>query len=285
MPFRPELWAFWAYLFGMPHVFASLHTLADREYLDFYGSKLLVICVVFLALPFVTTHFLGASTLFLIFMGFAVYHTVVQQFGIALAALKQKPDVYYKLWKWSAIGVGLVLYTMIYSSPIPMALDIFNPARIWMVIGGGLLLATCLFTACVLMWKSNNRVGAAHVFVNTALVALDFALFQQGYFVFIVIVGRVIHEFTAWHIYATHDKNRAAKNKPNLVIKALSFSRIPAYPLSILAAFIIGIAVTYGLNLSLATNLILSLSLIHYYSESFIWKNGTIHRESLRFSQ
>lgn len=124
-----------------------------------------------------------------------------------------------------------------------------------------------------------------HVVANTAMIATEFILFHYGYFAFVIILGRVIHEFTAWHIYATHDRNRNLGAAPNLLFRAFGFTRLPVYALSILLAFAIGIALTYGIfQTGLAASLLVSLSLIHYYTESFLWKGGSIHRRSLQFS-
>lgn len=286
IPFRPEMWAVWTYLFGMPHVLASMHTLVDREYLTFYGWKLLWIAIFFLALPFVVADTFGDQAMFAIFMAFIVYHTIAQQFGIALAAMRQKPGVLFGVWKWGAVGMGMALYAMIYSSPIPIAIDMLSPYRAPLTIIAGGLLSAFLVATVALLWRvRGNRIGMAHIGANAAMIATEFALFQQGYFAFVVILGRVIHEFTAWPIYATHDHNRNLAEPKNMLFKAFGFARIPPYVLSILLACALGFALTYSLELlSIAAPLLVSLSLIHYYSESFLWKRGSIHRRHLSFS-
>lgn len=285
LPFIPEAWVVWIYLFGMPHVVASMHTLADREYLSFYGAKLFWLVAFFLALPIVVTQAVGATAMFLIFTAFIVYHTVAQQYGIAFAALRQKPTVVHTIWKWSAVGVGAALFAMIYTRPFPLALQTASEGRAVLLWIAGILLAANVLAGAALMRSARgNRVGIQHVAVCTAMMVTEVILFVQGYFALVVILGRVIHEFTAWHIYATHDRNRNLREAPNLLFRAFRVTGIPVYLLSIILAFAVGIALTYGLLQFTATaSLLVSVSLIHYYIESFLWKSGSIHRRHLRF--
>lgn len=286
LPFRPESWLLWIYLFGLPHLFAGFNMFADREYLQFYGWKLAAITLIFLAIPLAVLNLLGNTAMFILFLSFIVYHTISQQFGIAIVAMKQRPGKLFQAWKWSALGVWACLYSLLYTEPVPLALVHSSPIKSSLIQISSVLLIACLFTGAILMWRSSNKIGAAHVFANMSLIACEVALFHAGYFFFMIFIGRLIHELTAWHIYATHDSNRSAVGKPNLIIKAMRFTKLPVYVLSIFAAFLIGAAVTYSASLfTLGTSLIISLSLLHYYSESFLWKNGTIHRQHLGFTQ
>ena len=286
LPFRPEVWVVWIYVFGMPHVFASMQTMMDREYLEFYGWRLAGIVLFFLALPATITTITGPMALFIIFTAFIVYHTITQQFGLALAALKTKPGALFFAWKWGAVGVGLVLYSMLYTLPFPIALDYYSDQRNLMVSMSQILLAISLGAGALLLWTNrSNRPGQIYIIANSAMIATEFLLFSYGYYAFMVIVGRFIHEFTAWPIYATHDHNRNLTSKPNFLYRAAGLTRIPVIGLSIILAFALGIAFTYSASVfSVIAPLIVSFSLIHYYTESFMWKRGSIHRRHLAFS-
>lgn len=289
LPFRPEKWAFWIYIFGMPHVFASMQTMLDREYVTFYGWKLLWLTVFFLALPLVVMNYVGGMAMFLIFTGFIVYHTIAQQFGITLSVLKPKPTVlFYTLyygWKWGAIGVGLALYGMLYTTPVPIAFQFSSPEYFILLLAAKVFLGMMAVCGFALAWiYRSNKLGMAYIGANMAVMATEFALFQLGYFAFVVILGRVIHEFTAWPIYATHDSNRNLTTKHNWLYRSLSGTRIPTYWLSIILAFVLGWILTYSASaFKVLAPVIISLSLIHYYTESFMWKGGSIHRRFLSF--
>lgn len=285
MPFRPEKWAFWIYIFGMPHVFASMQTMMDRDYLTFYGWKLLWITLFFLALPLVIMNFAGGMAMFLIFTAFIVYHTIAQQFGITLSALKSKPGAFFYMWKWSAIGLGLALYGMLYTPSFPIAFKFGSLEHTIILQLAKNLMVLMIVSGLALAWANRtNKMGCAYIVANTAVMASEFALFQLGYFAFVVILGRVIHEFTAWPIYATHDSNRNLTVKHNWLYRSFQGARIPTYWLSIILAFLLGWILTYSSNaFRFLAPVIVSLSLFHYYTESFMWKGGSIHRRFLSF--
>lgn len=285
MPFRPEKWALWIYIFGMPHVFASMQTMMDKEYLRFYNWRLIGAALFFLALPIVVSNLAGGMAMFLIFTAFIVYHTVAQQFGLTLTALKAKPDATFYVWKWSAIGLGLVLYGMLYTTPLPIAFKFSSVEYHLLLLIAKILLVAIVASGLLMAWLYRaNKMGLAYLGANTALMATEFALFQMGYFAFVVILGRVIHELTAWPIYATHDKNRNSEVQHNWLYRAFKKTRIPTYWLSIALAFALGWILTYSTSVfRMLSPLIVSLSLFHYYTESFMWKGASIHRKFLSF--
>lgn len=286
LPFRPEMWIWWIYVFGMPHVLASMNTLIDREYLSFYRWKLVYVFAGFLALPLVLGWLAGPAAVFAVFAAFIVYHTIAQQFGIAIVAMRRKPGSLYRAWKWSAVTTAILLYAMLYTQPVPLALVNASPLRGWLTQMAGVLVVGHVVAAAALAWHvRKNRLGLAHVAANTVMVLVEFYFFVEGYFVFVVMLARIIHELTAWHIYATHDSNRAKQGAHNMLFRVFAFTRIPVYVLSIALAFALGVALTYGVGrLQAAGSLLISLSLIHYWMEGFIWKGGSIHRRNLAFS-
>lgn len=286
LPFRPEAWIWWVYLFGMPHVVASINTLIDREYLSFYSWKLAYVAGACLALPYVLGWLAGPQAIFVLFAAFIVYHTVAQQFGITIVAMRRKPGTLFRVWKWSAVGAALSLYAMLYTLPMPLVFVDDSPLRSMLTGTAEILFAGHVASGLALAWIARgNRLGVAHIAANTLLIAAEFYFFSQGYFALVVILARIIHEFTAWHIYATHDSNRALSGNHNLLFRAFAFTRAPVYLMSIGLAFAIGLGLTYGLlRLDTAGMLVVSLSLIHYWMEGFLWKGGSIHRRNLAFA-
>lgn len=285
LPFRPEAWIWWIYLFGMPHVVASMNTLIDREYLSFYSWKLAYVVAACLALPYALGWLAGPHAIFVAFAAFIVYHTIAQQFGITIVATARKPDRLFAVWKWSAVGAALSLYAMLYTLPVPLVFVDDSPLRSMLTSAAQIMLVCHVVAGAMLTWLTRgNRLGVAHIVANTLLVSAEFYFFHQGYFAFVVILARIIHEFTAWHIYATHDSNRALAGAHNLLFRAFAFTRAPVYLLSIALAFAMGIALTYGLlRFDTAGLLVVSLSFIHYWMEGFLWKGGSIHRRNLAF--
>lgn len=283
-PFRPESWVVWFYVFGMPHVVGGIQMFADKEYLQHYGWRLLLVFVVCLAVPPVVVSMFGQQYLFVIFMLFIVHHTVAQQFGLTLVALKRPPEVVFHVWKWTAVGVGVVLYSMLYFVPFPLVYFDQYGLRDPLILVGEILLGLFLLASVGLVWKHRgNGLGIAHVGCNAALILTDCYLFYVHYFFLVVIIGRVIHEFTAWPIYVIHDLNRNMVSRPNWLFRSFGWVASPAV-LSLVFAFGLGFALTYAMTLvSALSSVVVSLSIYHYYTEHFLWRRDGLLRKHVNF--
>jgi hypothetical protein len=282
-PFRPESWLLWIYLFGMPHVIMGMQMFADKEYLQAYGWRLLRILVTCLVLPPVVIALFGDDYLFAIFMGFIVYHTVAQQMGLTLVALKKSPDFFFYVWKWAAVGIGAILYVMMYWR-FPMALIDRYGLREPLMMVGLWLLVVGVFAAGVMMWRNRaNRLGVVYIAANVALIGADCLLFYMHYFFLVVVMGRIIHEFTAWPIYIAHDHNRnrvVVHNWLYRVFKGVG----PVGMVSLVIAFAVGFAVQYTASVvPFVTSVVVSLSIYHYYTEHFLWRRGGLLRMNVGF--
>jgi len=282
-PFKPEEWIIWVYIFGMPHVITGAQMFADTEYIKMYGWRLFRILAICLALPLVVVPVFGAEYMFVIFMAFIVYHTVAQQFGLTLAVLKKAPTTAFYAWKWSAIGVGSVLYLMLYFAPIPLAY-VNNEWKDLLVLSAKVLLAITVLSGIAVIWENRtNKLGSWYVGLNIALIFTECFLFYMHYFFLIVILGRIIHEFTAWPIYIAHENNRNLTVKHNWIYRMFG-DFIPITILSVALAFAIGFALLYITKLlPFFASVIISLSIYHFYTEHFLWRRDGILRESVKF--
>lgn len=283
IPFRPESWLIWIYLFGMPHVVGGMQMFADSEYLKKYGCWMARILVFFLALPVVLAYVLGEKAVFFVFVAMIVYHTVAQQLGLMLTALKRGPDVYFYALKWSMVGLSAIIYLMMYWAPVPLVF-VDDANRSLLMLMAAMLMAGVVVAAGGLMWKNrSNRFGVFCVFANMALVGTEFYLFFEGYYLFVVVVGRVVHEFTAWPIYMVHDHNRGIAGGKNWLFEPFR-GALPRSVLTLVVAFGMGIALTYLLvSVPVLASVIVSLSLYHYYTESFLWRKESLLRRHVAF--
>lgn len=282
-PFRPEDWIIWVYVFGMPHVIGGMQMFADKEYLKVYGWKLFRIISLCLVLPPLVSVFIGEQSMFLIFMMFIVYHTVAQQFGLTLVALKKKPDFFFYVWKWSSIGVGAVLYMMLYFVPFPIVLS-DNGVREPLMLFGKILLGIVVLAASIIMWRNRtNRLGMVYVASNAVLIFTECYLFYMHYFFLVVILGRIIHEFTAWPIYIAHDHNRNLVDTKNWIYRLFKNSFAPAV-ISVISAFVLGSVLTFTVSsIPFMASVLVSVSIYHYYTEHFLWRRGGILRNHVNF--
>ncbi len=282
-PFRPESWLLWVYLFGMPHVIGGMQMFADKEYLQAYGWRLMRILGVCLVLPPLVIALFGDDYLFAIFMGFIVYHAIAQQMGLTLVVLKKSPDFFFYVWKWTAVGIGAILYVMMYWR-FPIALiDRYGLGEPLMDVGL-ILLVVGVSAAGVLMWRNrDNRLGVVYIAANVALIGADCFLFYMHYFFLVVVMGRIIHEFTAWPIYMAHDHNRNRTLAHNWIYRV--FKGVgPVAVVSLVLAFAVGFTVQYAASMvSFVASVVVSLSIYHYYTEHFLWRRDGLLRESVGF--
>ena len=282
-PFRPEEWVIWIYVFGMPHVIGGMQTFADTEYIKRYGWKLMRIMIACLLLPILVWVVFGWQSLFVVFTLFIVYHTVAQQFGLTIVALKKAPGFLFYVWKWTAVGVGVLLYLMIYSEPHPIAV-VDNGLRGPFITVIEMLLVINILSAAALVWKNRtNKIGVLYLIANASLILVDCFLFYMHYYFLMVIVGRIIHEFTAWPIYVVHDHNRNSVDTKNWIFSM--FDRlIPPAIMSLIFAFSFGFALTFiASKMPYFSLLVISLSFYHYYSEHFLWRRDGLLRKHVAF--
>lgn len=280
LPERPEYWSIWIYIFGMPHVFASFLLLADKEYIQEFKSNIIISASILLSLPPLLSLFFDFYVIFFIFTAMIVYHTVAQQFGLSLIASRSKPNFAHKANTILASLVGVVLYTYMYSNDqfsfaVEHKADLVSLAKVLFIIVTGLSLFQFI--------TSNTRQGRIFVFLNWLLIGSILGFFLAGLEVLSIIIGRIIHEFSAWIIYGVHDHNRNLLNSHNLAYKYLP---IPTQYAGIVLAFVFGIAITFvsESHASFLAMLIISFSLFHYWIERFIWKGKSGPKQNVRFS-
>ena len=117
IPTQPEDWPFWTVIFGLPHIIASLITMADREYLNHYRRSLLWPMLLFAGIA--SAGYLGPQpvsyNLLFVFLGFyTIYHVLAQQLGLTLMMMGVPPCRSYRLWKWLSIIAGMAIYMNVY---------------------------------------------------------------------------------------------------------------------------------------------------------------------------
>lgn len=280
LPTHPEYWPVWIYIFGMPHVFASFILLADEQYWNEFRSKLIASGIIILLIPPVFTMFFDFYYLFFLFTALIVYHTVAQQFGIALIVAKIRPDRWHVVHTFAGSIIGVVLYTYMYSDA---RLDFVMPLKSYFIDAAwGLLLLVGGITARQFI-RANTPAGKMFLLCNFTMLLTMLILFSYGFQLLSIVIGRIIHEFTAWYIYSVHDHNRNADTRHNIIFRR--FPMLPARYAGFILAFALGIAFTFlseEFNQFLAL-LIVSFSLYHYWIEGFIWKGASGPKQQVVF--
>lgn len=280
LPMRPEYWSIWIYIFGMPHVFASFILLADKQYWQEFQAKLVVSGIIILMIPPVFTLFFDFYFLFFLFTALIVYHTVAQQFGIALIVSKIRPDRWHIIHTFAGSFIGVILYTYMYADA---RLELIMPFKPYLIDIAWVLSILVAGVTVRQYMRATTSAGRLFLLCNLAMLVTMLILFTYGFQLLSIVIGRIIHEFTAWYIYSVHDHNRNAVVHHNVVFKR--FPMIPSRYAGFILAFTLGIAFTFlseQFDHFLAL-LIVSFSLYHYWIEGFIWKGASGPKQQVYF--
>lgn len=310
LPVTPGQWALWAIIFNFPHIVSSLMTLIDREYWTFYKSKLIKALAGFSALVLTITYAVPAlasslvnsvvqAAFFTFFATYTMYHVLSQQFGIGMMMMRVTQTNRYQLWRATATIATTCLYFLVFArDPLSKivisgiaAIDVLKVASLVMVFVSTLV-------ALTLIKQSKRRLGSLYCLANVLMLWVTWAFMMLDYTVFVILIPRLVHDLTAFIIYATHDHNRNKVEKPNLLYRY--FQWLPLSPLILCP--LLAIAVANGIEsstawvdsqllvaglppfLQISVQVIFIASFMHYYIESFVWKRESIHRHHVGFT-
>ena len=280
LPYSPEANRLFTVFFVLPHLLGSAMTLLDKEYVQFYKSKLGIplpfIAVATVLLPIVV----GIRTTFLIYAVYTIYHVLTQQIGIT-RMLARNVDVNFWIWKWLTIGIATLAYLYIYRWNLPVEMkEILTSAGVKPVLNRVFLVLLVVLTyyAWKAAGKSGIRLGVYYLWSNYALLVTGIGALVLNYPFFTIFLFRVVHDFTAFAFYISHDYNRNLTGPKNSIYRLLKFLPIPIFVVAPLLAIAFGNIVKEIETFKYLTLVIDGLFLFHYYSEGVIWKRDTIHR-------
>lgn len=290
LPREPSHYLLFELVFGWPHIVASTIVLATNgEYVSAYRRKLLVASTVIIAFFTVGYFALPYTLLFFIAATATIVHVLKQQIGIGRGAARTGSRL-YTVWGWAAIGTGVVLYNALFLK----ALDPYRPV---LVPVAALLAAVTVGLAVRLHRDITSALGRRFLWANTALVVTSMLLYSAGYGLLAIAVPRIIHDTTAFAFYVLHDANKhgsGARNRLHRLAARVpggTFWVTPA--LAILAAYLLsghGDALVHQLSGGVLADTVPKpvslgvlgyLGMMHYYYESFTWKNGSPYRKHI----
>lgn len=251
-PKNPEDLLIWHIFFVFPHIFSSLITLADKEYIAFYGRRfgyaLLAIGIVVLlfnvAVPLVFTGEteVTLSLLFFVILAFAtMYHVLSQQLGVSMTLMKLKTAARsYELWRWLNALAGTFLYFMAFAGMLLKDSWLFG-SNMYDVCRDAALLLMIFANAqgIFLALKARTRVGLLYAFANIIMLTAIYVMIALGYSFFAIVIPRVIHDVTAFSIYSVHDRNRNVMAARNYFYRFLAFLKLSPLILCVVMAVVI----------------------------------------------
>jgi hypothetical protein len=184
-------------------------------------------------------------------------------------------------WKGTMLVLGVLIYAGLYlDTNLPEASVAGLDPHALVVLAGALLWLLLAGVSAVLARSAVDRCAVAYVWSNVAMMGAVLFAFVCRYPVFILLIPRVIHDFTAYLVYFNHDRNRNAGRRHNVLYRGaghVAFWMLPA----------VSIGLAYGLQgngfpIFIAVNFFLTF--MHYHIEAVVWRRPHLHRRSLELT-
>jgi hypothetical protein len=292
LPTSPESFFIVQLLFGTPHIIASSVILfGNSAYLRAYWLRVVLFSLLLLLFfgggyLFIPDHY----TVFLAVVGAAtILHVIKQQVGVGKGLCRLSSWI-YDAWGWAMIVFGSILYYAIYSD------HGFSADMKFWVDGILLALAGLIFALTVICHlRIKTALGRYYLWANGLMVLQSGLFYAEGYSFLAILAPRLVHDLTAFTFYVAHDVNRHRMHPQNLLYRLASKLRLgifwvcPAF--AVLLTFVIGryadpladfvMKPVLGHNFEYPVSFLIVgyLSMLHYYTEVFTWRQGSPYRE------
>lgn len=276
LPRTPETFVLYALLFGTPHILASFFSLADRDYLAAYGTRLTVkLPLLLISIGLITYFFTPVGIL--IFVAYTMYHVVFQQAGLSLV-FGAKFSKAFGAWRALPVLFITMGHMAVYYPDLIAFMDGWSGPLLTVLVSSFVLLSFYLYG------RIPSVRGKLYFAATSATFVGSYLLYLWGYPLFSILLVRFVHDVTAFIIYAAHDHNRAVAGKTNLIYRFFPKRVLPVFLATPLLAIMLGYVITHPPFSHTGFMLILLLGIAHYYIESFVWKRDTIHRSHVSFA-
>lgn len=262
-------------VFELPHVFASFLSFFQKEYITQYKKHLYlgIPLTLLLFLVLVGANFYLAITVYLIV---TLFHVTRQLTGIA--HFYGVPKNYWHGWWTWLLTAGLAsMYIVMQPGFVPAA---YHELLLIIVQITILLSAAC---GLRLLFDTKQTFGRWYIILAILMSAVSYGMLVLGYAFLSVLIVRVIHDVTAFMFYINHEMNNNNKLVQNWLYKY-----VPCLPWSLIV-IVPAIAIGLGLilrssieNVQVLFAIVMTVSFIHYYLESVIWKRDSLHRKNIR---
>lgn len=281
LPLDPRVFVWFILIFMVPHILASFFSFAEREYFNFYKSKLLRGAQIAVVLGLFIPALLGATVIpIVVFATYTMIHVFMQQSGISKSLMRNVTNS-HRYWQYIGISIATMLYIYLLVPAAGFRDIIDNSYLIKIILTAAIIVYTIL--AFRIVRKSKTELGKVYFLGSHIVPILGVFYVATGYPILALIVPRVIHDLTAYTYYITHDNNRFKQEQANVIYKSTSRFRLPIF----LANPLISIALAYAivqLNSTAVLSVLTCVFFLHYYTESFIWKNDTLHRMQIGYT-
>lgn len=278
LPRKPEDYAWFSFIFNLPHIVASFVTHADRDYIRHYKYQLARSAFLCVTISAAIVYFISLEVFFACFSVFTIYHLIMQQYGIALMLAKRAPNLFFQLWRWLSLAAASSLF-----------LGVYRPEQAWWDAAGYVIMIfaipfAVLFYRQQLRGKDVSRVSKLYYIASCAIPAGACLAGSVGYPFIMVMIPRFIHDATAFAFYAVHDHNRNLIYDHNWLYRILR----PLHISPLVLCFPLSVALTWYLALHEYDSLpvmafLLFITLVHFHMEGYMWKRAAPHRKHVSF--
>jgi hypothetical protein len=281
LPLDPRVFVWFILIFMVPHILASFFSFAEREYFNFYKSKMLRGAQLAVVLGLFIPALLGATVIpIVIFATYTMAHVFMQQSGISKSLMRNVASN-HRYWQYLGISIATMLYIYLLVPTAGFRDTIDTSFPIKTLLTATIIVYTIL--ALQIVRQSKTQLGKTYFIGSHMIPIMGVFYVATGYPMLALIVPRVMHDLTAYTYYITHDNNRFRQEQANVIYKSTSRFRLPIF----LANPIISIALAYAivqLNSTAVLSVLTCVFFLHYYTESFIWKNDTLHRMQIGYT-
>ena len=275
LPKSPDEIFIFSMIFTTPHVLASSFSFFDIAYIKYYKKQLRAPLLFIIAVAIILPNIIGFTLFAGLFIVLTIIHTVGQQFGMSLMLTKAN-NINFQLWKWSGLAIAIPIY-------LDIAFDLSSRFLLGNIMFYLSLFLFIPFTTFTILYtaKCKQSIGYIAIWLNYLLVLNSCFLYYIKYTFFTFLTLRIIHDCSAFAFYMVHDQNRNAQQFNNFLYRPLSRLGVPILILCPLFAITLSYLYNQNRGVYWLEILIVILSLFHYYTDSFTWKNGSLHRQAI----
>lgn len=284
LPHKPEDYAWFSFIFNLPHIVASFVTYADRDYVRHYKWQLARSAMLCITISSALAFFISPTFFFMCFSVFTIYHLIMQQYGISLMLMKRRPNLIFQFWRWLSLAAGASVFLGVYRPE-----QMIDGTNIGWETGGYIMLFLSIPFAILFYWQEMrgddiSRTSKAYYVMSCLIVVAACFASSMGYPFIMVMIPRFIHDGTAFTFYAVHDHNRNLETSHNWLYRVLR----PLHISPLVLCLPLSIALTWYFAMHEYDSLpvmifLLFITLVHFHMEGYMWKRDTPHRKHVSF--
>jgi hypothetical protein len=254
-------------LFGLPHIMASLFAYADKNYRTFYRNEFKFVLPASLVAAILTVIVLPALAAYVLYTILTLVHTIGQQAGLSRSGIRVS-NQRYLVWRWSSTVTACCTV---------LSLAQAGSWKMPLLVIAVLALSVSSYCAIRLITEAGGAKKAIYLVATQAMLVTSFTCFVTGYELLGVLIPRIVHDCTAFILYACHDNAHTLDSKNNIIYSKFNIKGKHVYWFLPLASVILAIFI------NMAGFVMITITYFHYFMEKTAWSRQSIHRSIVKF--